>query len=219
MYESRLSHDFIYKSTSAERKAATNRKFKKELKENPWEIEETASNVLMLSHYYFFCSFCAQKYVHNFCVYIRFFQGKERSGTSTRRRGGKSTIKKSFSPFSIYSEPPCMYWKILYVIRSVRKKKNHRRRRKKKKKRIISYKHEAWKEEGKNHLRCEEKCNEEISRFFSVFKFVCYIMCGRIKKTFYFLVDARARSLLARSFASCCCSAFFYGYFLCYVCL
>lgn len=26
----------------------------------------------MLSHYYFFCSFCAQKYVHNFCVYIRF---------------------------------------------------------------------------------------------------------------------------------------------------
>lgn len=160
MNESRLSHDFIYKSTFGRR---TNSGHQPKVLRKNWKkirekIEETASNVLMLSHYYFFCSFCAQKYVHNFCVYIRFFSRKGTEWNVDSTEGWKSTIKKSFSPFSIYSEPPCMYWEILYVIRSVRKKERKKiivGEGRKKKKRIISYKHEAWKEEGRRKKSSE----------------------------------------------------------------
>lgn len=134
----------------------------------------------MLSHYYFFCSFsCTKICTQLLCIHSS--------------RGWKSTIKK----FSIYSEPPCMYWEILYVIRSTRK-------------RIISYKHEAGRRKTKkeNHLRCEEKCNEEISRFFLQFPFATScVVEGWILSFFIFLL------MLAVVVAP------FYGYFLCYVCL
>ena len=59
------------------------------------------------------------------------------------------------------------------------------------------------KEKKKNHLRCEEKCNEEISRFypFQIFLFLLHHhMCENMKREFFFYV--------LHSQCVCCCSLF-----------
>lgn len=111
-------------------------------------FKKTALNVLMLSHYYFFCSFCAQKYVHNFCVYIR--SSRVEKSTIIKR---KKVFFPSLSPFSnsIYSRATTMYVLRNIVCYTIRKKGKKAEKRVKKKKRIISYKHESLRKrnEGK----------------------------------------------------------------------
>lgn len=73
-------------------------------------------------------------------------------------RGWKSTIKK-FLPIQHLFKATMYVLRNIVICYTIRKKRR--------KKGIISYKHEPWKKKvKKHHLRCEEKCNEEISRFF-----------------------------------------------------
>lgn len=166
MNESLLSHDRIYKSTFGPRRSGHQPKV---LRKNWKKIREKLKKPRLTS----WCSrittfsvLSVHKNMYTTFVYTFVFF-KERNGMERRVDGGvEKHNKKSFSPFSIYSEPPCMYWEILYVIRSVRKKKIIVGEKIRKESYHTNTKPERKKEEGKNHLRCEEKCNEEISRFF-----------------------------------------------------
>lgn len=62
--------------------------------------------------------------------------------------------------------------------------------------------------ERKKKIIWDVKKNATRKSLDSFFSFFCYIMCGRIKNSFYFLVDAR-----------CCCSAFFMdAFYVMFVC-
>lgn len=142
----------------------------------------------MLSHYYFFCSFRAQKYVHKSCVYIRV----EESG---RKKG--STIKK-FPPIQH------LFTTATYVLRNIvcclLYDPQEGEKRRTGEERIISYKHEAPRRSKERIIWDVKKMQRgNLSTSFSRLQFRLLHHVWKDKNSFYFLVDASSM-LLQRLF-------------------